>query len=153
MTVDMTALLLSWGNFNVCGPANQQNRLTNGCGAGTNEPCLHVPPVHYTKHFPTASAVFSYWLVLMWSLRRPFTYLLYQRAVRSHSIISYCQGPSGFWSKTTFICREREWRPILTELSVFVQVSRICTDRWEYMLCFQFDHEGNNQQDAQLQTL
>ena len=38
MTVDMTALVLSWGYFNVCGPTNQQSRLTNGCGAGTNEP-------------------------------------------------------------------------------------------------------------------
>jgi len=51
MTVDMTALVLSWGDFSVCGPTNQQSRLTNGCAAGTNEPgwMLPIPPVYSTQ--------------------------------------------------------------------------------------------------------
>ena len=50
MTVDMTALILSWGELNVCGPGNQQSRLTNGCGAGTNEPGWMPPcPPHSTR--------------------------------------------------------------------------------------------------------
>jgi len=77
-------------------------------------------------------------VIIMWSVylsvlstcrEKPFSYLL----------------PSGTkWILISNIYLSRQRRPILTEPSQFVQVSCICTDRWEYKACFQFDHENAN---------
>ena len=146
MTVDMTSLVPSWGEFNVWGPANQQSRLTNDCGAGTKvsgwmPPCPPSLPL-YSRAFP-----YNHRCVLI--LAGPD--VIITRSVYL-SVLPTCREKpfNYFWRSVTRwlliqndIYLSRQIRLIMTEPSEFVQVSCFCTGRWHYMDCFQFDHAAN----------